>query len=648
MTSDDKTTSSQTQFEFQAEVSRLLDLMVHSVYSEREIFLRELISNAADALDKLRYESVARPGLVRDDSELRILLQPDKAARTLKIGDNGIGMTRDEMIENLGTIAHSGTRAFLERAKEDGGDKLALIGQFGVGFYSAFMVADKVEVISRNVFADTTWVWTSDGSGTFDITKATPEQEAQLQNGTIITLHLKEDALDYLEEAELSRIVRTYSDHVTFPIRLLAPGTTDDSEEEGKQLNAASALWRRRPDEIDEKDYKDFYHHVAGMWDEPRLRLHWHAEGLQEFTVLLFVPGSQPFDLYDPNRKGRVKLYVRRVFISDDAEILPAYLRFLRGVIDSEDMPLNLSREMLQNNATVAAIRKAVTGKVLSELKKFAEKDAEGFAALWQDFGAVLKEGIYEDPERRDALFEICRFTTTRSDQAEGSGLRSLKDYVADMHENQKAIYYLVGEKAETLRISPQLEGFRARNVEVLLLSDPVDNFWVTTALGYQGKPFRSITQGNINLDDIPLAKQSRKRRRAEPDQETVSNVVRAVAEVLGEAVSEVRESRRLVSSPACLVAPEGGSDRALEKLLEKQQGNPARAPVLEINPKHEWINLLLEKSRERAAGNEDSRKAFEDLAWILFDQANILDGTAPADPLKYTERLNRLIFRGE
>lgn len=625
--------------------------MVHSVYSEREIFLRELISNAADALDKLRYEALTQPELLRDDGDLRILLQPDKIKKTLRIGDNGIGMSRDEMIENLGTIARSGTKAFLDRlnaeseaaakgqGKSEAGEKnkLGLIGQFGVGFYSAFMVADKVEVISRKVFEDTAHVWTSDGKGTFTVTEATPEQAEQLPHGTIITLHMKDDALDFLEEAELSRIVRTYSDHITFPIKLL-----DHNGEERKQLNAASALWRQPAHQVTEQQYKDFYAHVTGMWDEPQLKIHYRAEGLQEFTVLLFVPGHPPFDLYDPNRRGRIKLYVRRVFISDDAEILPAYLRFVRGVIDSEDMPLNLSREMLQNNPTVAAIRKAVTGRVLSELAKYANNDPEGYKTLWQHFGAVLKEGIYEDPERRDSLYKLCRFKTTKT--AEGE-LRSLADYVADMRENQKEIYYLVGDNAKQVMWSPQLEGFKARDVEVLLLSDPVDNFWVTTALGFEGKQFKSITQGDVNLDDIPLAQRPRKKKKDEPDQQTIASVIRAVAEVLGDHVSDVRESRRLVNSPACLVAPEGGSDRALGKLLEKQHSGKAQAPILEINPKHEWIDLLQAKSRGRSIGDEKDRKEFEDLAWLLFDQANILDGVLPLDPVKYTERLNRLIF---
>lgn len=635
-----KADSQDGAFTFQAEVSRLLELMVHSVYSEREIFLRELISNAADACDRLRYAAITKPELLEDDPELRITLQADESANTLTVSDNGIGMSRAEMINNLGTIARSGTRAFLDKA-EKSGDGPTLIGQFGVGFYSAFMVAERVEVISRAAGAKQAHVWSSDGSGGFQVTRATKEQAAQMPRGTAVVLHLREDAREFLDEQELTRIVRAYSDHIPFQIDLLGE---KDGKQERRQLNAASALWTRPKQEITPEHYKEFYRDVAGQFDDPALTIHYKAEGRHEYTVLLFIPSMRPFDLYDPARSGRVKLYVRRVFITDDADILPPWLRFVRGVIDSEDMPLNLSREMLQNNPVVAAIRKAVTNRVLSEIAKCAENDPETFNTLWENFGPVIKEGLYEDPERRDELFKTVRFKTTK-----GEEWRSLAEYVADMRPNQTAIYYLTGESLEQLRASPQLEGFRARGVEVLLLADPVDNFWVTTALGYEGKPFQSITQGEADLSDIPLLDE-----KAEDGEEAASDAAAAelvgrLKTVLADGVSDVRVSKRLVESPACLIAGAGGPDRGLNKLLEKQAGATGALPVLEINPGHPLVKKL-EAAAKPQTGDDDTAQAesgFEDLAWLLLDEARILDGLAPADPAKFSQRVNRLVLSG-
>ena len=515
---------------FQAEVAKLLHLMVHSVYSEREVFLRELISNAADALDKLRYEAVTDETLLADDSDLKITLETNPDAKTLTIRDNGIGMGEQELIDNLGTIARSGTKAFIEQlsATKPEGDAPQLIGQFGVGFYSAFMVADHVDVVSRRAGEDTAWLWQSDGAQGFSLDKAPEDAAQEVIRGTRITLHLKEDAREFLDAMRIEQIVRTYSDHISFPIMLKTPARPEDEDQEDKQedqtdrtetstedkdgdtgakpateerqLNDASALWTRPKSEITQDQYKEFYHHNAASFDDPALTIHYQAEGRHSFTALLFLPTMRPFDLYDPNRKGRIKLYVRRVFITDDADLLPSYLRFVRGVIDSEDMPLNISREMLQNNPIVGAIRKAVTNRVLNEIKKLAEKDAETFEKLWEDFGPVLKEGLYEDTERRDTLYDIARFHTSS-----GESWRTLKDYLTDMHENQTAVYYLTGENLEQLKASPQLEGYRARDIEVLLLADPVDSFWVTSALGFEGKPFKSITQGEADLSNIPV-----------------------------------------------------------------------------------------------------------------------------------------------
>jgi len=616
-----------TEFTFQAEVARLLQLMVHSVYSEKEVFLRELISNGADACDKLRYQAITEPKLMADDPDLRITIEINEKAGTLSVADNGIGMTRSEMIDNLGTIARSGTKAFLDRLAAGDSD-VSLIGQFGVGFYSAFMVADRVDVLSRKAGAKTVNLWSSDGASGFDIAKAPKSLAKTLERGTIVTLHLKDDDKTYLQESEIERIVRAYSDHVTFPINLVIES---DGKPELRQLNAASALWTRPKSEIDEEHYREFYHHVAGLFDQPAITIHYRAEGRHEYSVLLFVPSTRPFDLFDPSRKGRIKLYVKRVFITDDAEIVPAYLRFVRGLIDSEDMPLNISREMLQNNPIVASIRKAVTGRVLSEIAKLAEDDEEKFISVWEAFGGVLKEGLYEDFERRDEIFEIARFRTSA-----GDGWRSLKQYISDMRENQTAIFYIIGESMEQLRGSPQLEGYRARGVEVLLLTDPVDNFWVTTALGYEGKPFQSVTQGEADVSNIALLDD----KEADEDSVAKAEILGRLKTVLADAVEDVRASKRLVESPACLVASAGGPDRAMEMLIEKQMGEAGRLPVLEVNLGHPLVKALDEISAKK-------KDEFDDLAWLLLDEALILEGRPPADPAKFSERINRLILAG-
>ncbi|MEM8813024.1 MAG: molecular chaperone HtpG, partial [Pseudomonadota bacterium] len=469
---------------FQAEVSRLLHLMVHSVYSNKEIFLRELISNAADACEKLRYAAVSNPDLTKGDEAFRVLIEPDKEAGTITISDNGIGMNRDDLIDHLGTIARSGTKAFLDGLSE-ASDGSALIGQFGVGFYSAFMVAESVTVTSRKAGEDEAWMWMSDGLGSFTVDQAGTETAPA--RGTRIVLTLKEAEAGFAATDELERIVKAYSAHIPIPVAIAS-----DDEEEPKSVTDGSALWVKSKSGVTEEEYKEFYGHVSGQFDDPALTLHYRAEGRHEYAVLLFVPSMKPFDLFDPSRKGRIKLYVRRVFITDEAEILPAWLRFVRGVIDSEDLPLNLSREMLQSNPVLEAIKKGVVNRILSELEKTAEKDSETFEKVWEAFGAVIKEGLYEDPARRDALLKIARFKTTKSD----GKWRSLADYLGDMKENQTKIYFAVGDGPESVLASPHLEGFRARDVEVLLLSDSVDAFWVQTALGYEGKPFQSITQG--------------------------------------------------------------------------------------------------------------------------------------------------------
>ena len=613
---------------FQAEVAELLRLMVHSVYSESDIFLRELISNASDACDKLRYEAIANPALMSDGAPLAVRITPDEAAGTLTIADTGIGMGRQELIDDLGTIARSGTRAFVSKLAEakDGG---GLIGQFGVGFYSAFMVADRIEVTSRHAGADEVWVWQSSGGAGFEVAPATKEQAERVVRGTTVVLHLKPDAKRYLEPREIERVVRAYSDHILFPIELA------DGKGDPRQINAASAIWQRSKSELKPEDYTQAYRTIAGAFDEPAMTLHYKAEGRQAYAVLLFAPSSRPFDLFDPDRKGRVKLYVRRVFISDDADLLPAYLRFIRGVIDSEDLPLNISREMLQKNPQVAQIRKAVSGRVIAELETLATKDAAAFGKVWDAFGGVLKEGIYEDHERRDQLLALARFATTKE-----GGLRSLADYVADLKPNQTDIYYLVGDSIERLKASPKLEAARARGVEVLLLTDPVDAFWTALSLGYQGKPLKSLSQGDVDFGLVPPLEPDAKPE-AKPDAVDDAVIIAAVKATLGERVSDVRASQRLTDSAACLVAGGAGPDRELDRLLARQNRGIGTKPILEINTRHPLVKAI--SDAKLSARQAD----VADISEVLFDQALILDGEVPLDPAAFAKRVNRLVVRG-
>jgi molecular chaperone HtpG len=614
---------------FEADVAKLLHLMVHSVYSDRDIFLRELISNAADACERLRYEAIATPALLEDDSKPRITVSADPEKKTLAVEDNGIGMSRDELVDALGTIARSGTRAFVDKLESSqAGEGAALIGQFGVGFYSAFMVASRVDVFSRRAGSDEAFLWWSDGKGSFEV-RPVPLDQAP-KRGTRVVLQLMEDAATYTDRYRLERIIKAQSGHVPVPITLIEkPGA------EPIELSDGAALWTKSRSDIQPAEYTDFYRSVAGQFDEPALTIHYRAEGRQEYSTLLFVPSTRPFDMFDPERKGRIKLYVKRVFITDDVEVVPHYLRFVRGLVDSADLPLNVSREMIQESPILAAIKKGVTSRVLGELEKLAEKDTETYEKIWDAFGAVIKEGIYDDFERRDTLLSLSRFKTTTS----GGKLRGLKDYVGSLKENQTAIYYLTGTDLTRLEASPHLEGFRARGVEVLLLTDPVDSLWVTSAPSFEGKPFKSITQGAADLANIPLPDE-----KAKPSAEAdgaVKEFLAFVKTTLGDAVSDVRASDRLTDSPVCLVAPEFGPDRQLEKLLAGAgRLKSAAKPVLEINPRHELVVAL-------AALNDSERAFKEDTARLLYDEARMLDGEPPDDPRGFSERLTRVIGRG-
>jgi molecular chaperone HtpG len=614
------------QHVFEADVSRLLYMMVHSVYSDKDVFLRELISNAADACEKLRYESIGHPGLVADGVQSRILVTLDEEGRRVTIEDNGIGMGRDEMVEALGTIARSGTRAFMERLESTkAGEGAELIGQFGVGFYSAFMVADRVDVFSRRAGADEAWSWSSDGKGSYSVRPAGRDEAPE--RGTRVVLHLMEDAKTYASKWTVERIIREQSGHVAVPIEIAAkPGDAPS------QVSDGTALWTKPKSEVSQADYADFYRGVSGQYDEPALTVHFRAEGRHEYAVLAFVPGSPPFDLFDPDRKGRMKLYVRRVFITGDADLVPHYLRFVRGVVDTADLPLNISREMIQESPILAAIRKGVTSRILTAIEKLAESDAATYETLWTHFGRVLKEGLYDDFERREQLLGLARFRSTAS----GDGYRSLADYVKDMKDGQETIYFMTGNNLDQMKASPQLEGFRARGIEVLLLADPVDAFWAPNAPAFDGKPLKSVTQGLADLDKVKSAEGGDAAKSAtSPDMAAFVDFARQALET---DVADVRVSDRLTDSAACLVAPEGGLDREMERLLQGAgRLQTASKPVLEINAGHSLVQSIA------ALGDADFKT---DAAWLLLDEARILDGDRPAQPRDFSQRLARVLER--
>ena len=632
---EDATTAAAQPRAFEADVARLLHLMVHSVYSERDIFLRELISNAADACEKLRYEAIANPELTQDGAAFAITLHCDPDAKNLTIADNGIGMSELDLAQALGTIASSGTRAFIERLGAQAGDGDAktgvpdLIGQFGIGFYSAFMVADRVDVATRRAGADTAWLWSSDGKGAYTIAPLALE-DAPL-HGTSVKLHLNDASIGYVQGFRLQQIVREHSGAITIPIDLV-----DKPGAELRRIAEGVALWAKPKSSITPEEYAEFYHSLAQQYDEPAMISHWRAEGRHEYTALAFVPGSRPLDLFDPARKGRAKLYVRRVLINADADLLPGWLRFVRALVDSSDLPLNVSREMIQQSAVFAALRKGVTNRVMQDLTKLADNEPETYAKIWDNFGAVLKEGLYEDPERRDTLFKLARFATSAAPQ----GKRTLEDYVAALRPNQTAIYYLVGEDIKRLAVSPQLEGFAARGIEVLLLPDPVDAFWVQTAVGFDGKPFKSVTQGAADIKLVPLREGETEPAAAVPNAETAA-LLALMKQVLGENVGDVRVSDRLSTSAACLVASESGPDRRLERMLaEHGQLGDTSKPVLEINAHHGLIEALARKT-----GGGDTG-FLEDAIWLVHDEARLMDGEKPLDAAAFAARLTRVLAK--
>ncbi len=612
---------------FQAEVSKLLHMMVHSVYSEREIFLRELISNASDACDKLRYDALTSPELIKDDPEFRVTITLDEKASTLTLSDNGIGMDHDDLVSHLGTIARSGTSAFMDKMSGDDAQDVNMIGQFGVGFYSVFMVSDNIQVVSKKAGETASWTWQSDGIGEYTLSPATKESR-----GTDIILHIKDDAKEFLEEFRIRSIVKTYSDHIAIPITL---NFTKDDEEQSEKVNDGTALWVRPKSEITEEQYKEFYHHVGHAMDDPWMTLHYKAEGVIEYSVLMYVPSQPPMDLFDPARKTRTKLYVKRIFITDDCEdLIPGYLRFMRGIVDSEDLPLNISREMLQNNPVMTKIRSALTKKILSELEKKATKDAESYVNFWKSFGAVLKEGIYEDFSRRDQLLKLARFEST-SEQ----GLQSLDDYVGRMKEGQDNIYYITGDSLDVAKRSPQLEGFKAKGIEVLFLTDAVDDFWLQMVPEYEGKKFQSVTRGTADLDD-KKEDDDKEDKKTTPEIDALIGLLKTNLEG---SVKDVRLSKRLTESAVCLVADEGDMDIHLQKILQQhQQLDQTTLRVLEINADHALIKTIA-----AAAVKEGSIDTLKDAAILLLDQARIMEGDLPEDPQAFVRRLSSIMVGG-
>lgn len=609
---------------FEAEVSRVLNLVAKSLYRDRDIFLRELISNASDACDRLRHQALTEPTLLGNDQELKITVRLEPRKRTVVVADNGIGMDHDEMVQNLGTIARSGTAAFVEQLSGDADADSGLIGQFGVGFYSVFMVADRVDVLSRAQGAEQGWHWSSDGGGEYTIA----EDDSAPPRGTVVRVHLRQDQREYMEPQKLREIVRRYSDHIALPILL------DDGEGEPEHLNQASALWSRPAREVTEEQYAEFYRHVSHAFDEPWLTVHFKAEGRVEYTCLLFVPSLRPFDIFSPERSHHVKLYVRRVFIADDyEELVPPYLRFLAGVVDSEDLPLNISRETLQQSPLLGRIRERLTSQLLRALVRKAEREPEQYAGFWEQFGAVLKEGLAMDESHRKELLALARFATTAGGEQVG-----LKEYVERMPEGQEAIYYLSGEQLDRVRSSPHLEAFRARGVEVLLMTDPVDEFWLSAVPMYEEKPFQSVTRGAVDLGAVSLdddeASTDSEEENAPP---VVEELVVRLGATLGEAVKQVRVSTRLTDSAVCLAADEFDPDLHLARMLRERGGLAATPPrILEINAKHPMIRRL-------ASANVDDA-SFERLSQLLLDQARLIEGEDLPDMAAFASRLTKTI----
>jgi len=621
---------------FEADTGKILDIVINSLYSEREIFVRELISNASDAIDKKKYLALTNKSINDTSDPFEIKIEVNSKENTIKISDNGIGMDEEDLINSLGTIARSGTKAFLEqfnKSKDDKKEDVNLIGQFGVGFYASFMVADKVEVLSKKAGTDKSWKWISDGKSGYNI-----EKSDKKNSGTELILHLKKDAKEFLEGTRIQFVVRKYSDHISYPVKMLEVSKKDAKEE---TINEASALWTRAPKDIKEKQYEDFFSHIGAGFGKPLLTMHNNTEGTVSYTNLLCIPSSKPFDLFNPDRKSSLKLYINRVFITDKCDnLIPAYLRFVKGIVDTQDIDLNVSREMLQNNPAVAKISKSLVGKILRELKKIADKDKAKYIQFWNEFGQVLKEGLYEDLERKDTLLELARFSNNENDD-----LISLEDYVNAMDKNQKDIYYIAADTKSQALSSPHLEGFKSKGIKVLVMADPIDQFWLSMAGQFKEKNFVSITQGEIDLDNIKSDKKDPKNKDTKKDDvdKKFTNLIAHLKASLGQNVKDIRLTSKLTDSPACLVADKGDMDVAMENLMKQRDPNYQGAPrILEINPEH----ALVEKMN-KLLSDKKHNNLVDDAGTLLFEQARMMEGKLPSDPTKFAKIMNNFLVKG-
>jgi molecular chaperone HtpG len=632
-------TNKTQEFNFDVEVGKVLNLMINSLYTNKDVALRELISNAADACDKLRYLATQDAKILTENEELKISITTDKAKRILTISDNGIGMNREDLIQNLGTIARSGTENFIKSLTGDKQKDVQLIGQFGVGFYSSFMIADKVIVVSQKFDEEKSYSWESDGSSNFKIS----EGKENILRGTKITLHLKKDADDFLDRFHIKHVVQTYSDHINIKIEFLPENLESGAKIE--TLNSASALWTRPASEITKEQYQDFFKHISHLPSEPFMTIHNKAEGVVSYTNLLFVPSIKPFDLFHPDRKTSVKLYAKKVFISEDLNLVPAYLRFLRGLIDSDDLPLNISRETLQHNLVIEKIKKSVVKKVLSELKKKASKNEEEYIKFWNNFGAVLKEGLCESSDNRENILELCRFYSSKSPDE----LISLDQYLERCKVNQDKIFFLSGESVEKIKSSPQLEVFLQKDVEVLFLTDAVDDFWLTVALPYKEKEFQSINRSDVDLENIDKIKEEK----TEDSEENIKkdevkdvtdskfdNLIKFMKETLGENVKDVKISKKLTNSPVCLAVDANAMDIRMERfLLEQKQIAAGSAKILEINSNNKII-----KSLNESLADESKKQEIEDRIKTLFDLACMMEDEPVNDTKDFSRRLQNLM----
>ena len=621
---------------FEADTGKILDIVINSLYSEREIFVRELISNASDAIDKKKYLALTNKSINDTSDPFEIKIEVNSKENTIKISDNGIGMDEEDLINSLGTIARSGTKAFLEqfnKSKDDKKEDVNLIGQFGVGFYASFMVADKVEVLSKKAGTEKSWKWISDGKSGYNI-----EKGEKTNSGTELILYLKKDAKEFLEGTRIQFVVRKYSDHISYPVKMLEVSKKDAKEE---TINEASALWTRAPKDIKEKQYEDFFSHIGAGFGKPLLTMHNNTEGTVSYTNLLCIPSSKPFDLFNPDRKSSLKLYINRVFITDKCDnLIPAYLRFVKGIVDTQDIDLNVSREMLQNNPAVAKISKSLVGKILRELKKIADKDKAKYIQFWNEFGQVLKEGLYEDLERKDTLLELARFSNNENDD-----LISLEDYVNAMDKNQKDIYYIAADTKSQALSSPHLEGFKSKGIKVLVMADPIDQFWLSMAGQFKEKNFVSITQGEIDLDNIKSDKKDPKNKDTKKDDvdKRFTNLIAHLKASLGHNVKDIRLTSKLTDSPACLVADKGDMDVAMENLMKQRDPNYQGAPrILEINPEH----ALVEKMN-KLLGDKKHNNLVDDAGTLLFEQARMMEGKLPRDPTKFAKIMNNFLVKG-